>query len=154
MSPYDRLKELGITLPAPVSPVAAFVPFVRTGNLLLLSGQIARKDGKSWRGQLGADVTTEQGVEAARGIAIDLLATLHAAAGDLSLITRIVKLLVLVNSHTSFDEPHKVADGCSILLRDVLGDAGVHARSAIGVAQLPLGSCVEIELIAEVRDAA
>ena len=153
MSPYDRLQSLGITLPEPVAPVAPFVPFVRTGNLLFVSGHIARKDGKPWRGQLGVDISTEEGREAARSAATDLVATLQAATGDLRRVTRIVKLLVLVNSSPSFTDQPRVADGASTLLADVFGPAGVHARSAIGAAQLPLGSCVEIELIAEVVDA-
>ncbi len=98
MSVYEKLSALHITLPTPVAPVAAFVPTVRTGNLLFVSGHIAKLNGKPWVGQLGANITTEQGKEAARGIAIDLLATLHAALGDLNKIARIVKLLVLVNS--------------------------------------------------------
>jgi len=154
MTPYDRLKALGITLPEPVAPVAAFVPFVRTGNLVFVSGHIARKDGKPWRGQLGAELTPEEGRDAARNVAIDLMATLHAATGDLGRVTRIVKLLVLVNCTSVFTEQPKVADGASTLIREVFGAAGEHARSAVGVAQLPLGSCVEIELIAEVRDGA
>jgi len=153
MSPYDRLQSLGITLPEPVAPVAAFVPFVRTGNLLFVSGHIARREGKPWRGQLGVDISTEEGREAARSAATDLVATLQAATGDLRRVTRIVKLLVLVNSSPSFTDQPRVADGASTLLADVFGPAGVHARSAIGAAQLPLGSCVEIELIAEVVDA-
>jgi enamine deaminase RidA (YjgF/YER057c/UK114 family) len=130
--------------------VGAFLPFVRTGNLVFLSGHIAKKDGAPWVGRLGLDVTTEQGKEAARSIGIDLLGTLQAGVGDLNLVTRIVKILVLVNSTPTFTEQHLVANGISELLRDVLGPAGPHARSAFGVAQLPLGSCVEIELIAEV----
>ena len=153
MSPYDRLQSLGITLPEPVAPVAAFVPFVRTGNLLFVSGHIARKDGKPWRGQLGVDISTAEGREAARSAATDLVATLQAATGDLRRVTRIEKLLVLVNSNPSFTDQPRVADGASTLLADVFGPAGAHARSAIGAAQLPLGSCVEIELIAEVVDA-
>ena len=154
MSVYEKLSALHITLPTPVAPVAAFVPTVRTGNLLFVSGHIAKLNGKPWAGQLGANVTTEQGKEAARGIAIDLLGTLHAALGDLNKITRIVKLLVLVNSTPSFTEQHLVANGASELLVQVFnerqGEQGKHARSAIGVAQLPFGACVEIELIAEV----
>ena len=153
MSPYDRLQSLGITLPEPVAPVAAFVPFVRTGNLLFVSGHIARREGKPWRGQLGVDISTEEGREAARSAATDLVATLQAATGDLRRVTRIVKLLVLVNSSPSFTDQPRVADGASTLLADVFGPSGAHARSAIGAAQLPLGSCVEIELIAEVVDA-
>ena len=153
MSVYDQLKSLNISLPHPESPAAAFVPFVRTGNLLFVSGHIARKDGKPWTGKLGADLTTPQGQQAAKAIAIDLLATLQAATGgDLDQIQRIVKLLVLVNSTPAFTEQHLVANGASELLIQVFGpERGAHARSAFGVAQIPLGSCVEIELIAEHR---
>jgi enamine deaminase RidA (YjgF/YER057c/UK114 family) len=150
MSVYERLKARNITLPQIDSPVAAFVPFVRTGNLVFISGHIAKKDGNPWTGKLGADLTTAEGKHAAQSIAIDLLATLQAAVGDLNKIRRIVKLLVLVNSTPSFTEQHLVANGASELLVDVLGERGPHARSAIGIAQIPLGSCVEIELIAEV----
>jgi enamine deaminase RidA (YjgF/YER057c/UK114 family) len=151
MSAYEKLRELGISLPEVTPPAAAFVPAVRTGNLLFVSGHIARKDGKPWTGKLGAEISTEQGKEAARGIAIELLATLHSAAGDLDKIARIVKLLVLVSSSATFNEQHLVANGASELLSQVFGESGKHARSAIGVAQLPLGACVEIELIAELR---
>jgi len=149
MSVYDRLKSLDIVPEAPPSPVGAFVPFVRSGSLLFLSGHIARREGKPWRGRLGGDMTTAQGKEAARAVAIDLIGTLQAGTGDLDRIRRIVKLLVLVNSASDFTEQHLVANGASELLRDVFGDVGAHARSAIGVAQLPFGSCVEIELVAE-----
>ncbi len=150
MSVYEKLAALHITLPQPVPPVAAFVPFVRTGNLLFLSGHIAMKDGKPWAGQLGLNLTTEQGSAAARSIAIDLMGTLHAALGDLNQIKRIVKLMVLVNSSPLFTEQHLVANGASELFARVFGDKGAHARSAFGVAQIPFGSCVEIELVAEV----
>jgi enamine deaminase RidA (YjgF/YER057c/UK114 family) len=149
MSIYERLAARNITLPQLDAPVAAFVPFVRAGNLLFISGHIARKDGKPWTGKLGAELTTAEGKQAAQAIAVDLLATLQAAVGDLSKIRRIVKLLVLVNSATTFTEQHLVANGASELFLDVFGERGAHARSAFGVAQIPLGSCVEIELIAE-----
>jgi len=149
MSVYDTLKKLQISLPAPAAPVAAFVPFVRTGNLLFLSGHIAKKDGKPWSGKLGSELTVAQGQEAARLVAIDLMGTLQAATGDLNRIKRIVKLLVLVNSAPSFTEQHLVANGASELFAQVFGTAGAHARAAFGVAQIPFGSCVEIELIAE-----
>jgi enamine deaminase RidA (YjgF/YER057c/UK114 family) len=151
MSVYEKLSALHITLPTPVPPVAAFVPVARTGNLVFVSGHIAKLNGMPWVGQLGANVTIEQGKEAARGIAMDLLGTLHAALGDLNKITRIVKLLVLVNSTPSFTEQHLVANGASELFVEVFGDQGKHARSAFGVAQIPFGACVEIELIAEVE---
>jgi enamine deaminase RidA (YjgF/YER057c/UK114 family) len=151
MSVYEKLKSLNITLPKLDPPVAAFVPFVRTGNLLFISGHIAKKDGKPWTGKLGVDLTTAEGKQAAQSIAIDLLATLQAAVNDLDNIRRIVKLLVLVNSAPTFTEQHLVANGASELFIEIFGrEYGAHARSAFGVAQIPLGSCVEIELIAEV----
>jgi enamine deaminase RidA (YjgF/YER057c/UK114 family) len=137
---YDRLNALGITPP----PLA-----VRSGNLLFVSGHIAKQDGKPWVGQLGKDVDTATGKQAARAIAIDLIGTLHAALGDLNKISRIVKVMSLVNSTPDFTEQHLVTNGCSELLGEVFGEAGKHARSAFGVAQIPLGACVEIELIAE-----
>jgi enamine deaminase RidA (YjgF/YER057c/UK114 family) len=149
MSVYEKLKSLGISLPEVAPPAAAFVPFVRTGNLIFISGHIARKDGKPLAGKLGAEFDTSQAKEAARGIAIELMGTLHAATGDLNKISRIVKLLVLVNSTPQFVEQHLVANGASELLVQVFGDRGPHARSAFGVAQIPLGACVEIELTAE-----
>jgi enamine deaminase RidA (YjgF/YER057c/UK114 family) len=149
MSVYEKLKSLNIALPKLDPPVAAFVPFVQSGNLVFISGHIAKKDGKPWTGKLGTDLTTAQGKQAAQGIAIDLLATLQAAVGDLNKIRRIVKLLVLVNSAPTFTEQHLVANGASELLMEVFGERGAHARSAFGVAQIPLGACVEIELIAE-----
>jgi enamine deaminase RidA (YjgF/YER057c/UK114 family) len=150
MSVYDRLKGLGIELPPVAVPAAAYVPFVRSGNLVFLSGHIARRDGKPWVGQLGRDIDTATGRLAARAVAIDLLGTLHAAVGDLNRVERIVKLMSLVNSTPAFTEQHLVTNGCSELLAEVFGDKGAHARSAFGVAQIPLGACVEIELIAQV----
>jgi enamine deaminase RidA (YjgF/YER057c/UK114 family) len=150
MSVYDKLKELGITLPPVATPAAAYVPFVRTGNLVFISGHIAKRDGKPWVGQLGKTISTEEGKQAARAIAIDLMGTLHAAVGDLNSVKRIVKLMSLVNSTPDFTEQHLVTNGCSELFGQVFGDKGLHARSAFGVAQVPLGACVEIELIAEV----
>ena len=151
MSVYDKLKALGIYLPPVAPPAAAFLPFVRTGDLIFVSGHIAKRDGQPWTGKLGADLTTTQGKEAARDVAIQLMGTLHAATGDLNKITRIAKLMVLVNSAPSFTEQHLVANGASELFREVFGDLGKHARSAFGVAQIPFGSCVEIELIAELH---
>lgn len=150
MSIHEKLRALNITLPAVATPAAAYVPFVRTGNLIFISGHIAKKDGKAWIGQLGTQLTTAEGKEAARAVAIDLMGTLNSAAGDLNKITRIVKLMVLVNSASTFTEQHLVANGASELFREVFGEKGPHARSAFGVAQIPMGSCVEIELIAEV----
>jgi enamine deaminase RidA (YjgF/YER057c/UK114 family) len=150
MTIADKLKQLNITLPPVAIPAAAYVPFVRTGNLVFLSGHIAKKDGKPWVGQLGKNMATDEGKAAARAIAIDLLGTLQAAVGDLEKVTRIVKLMSLVNSTPDFTEQHLVTNGASELIGEVFGDKGAHARSAFGVAQIPMGACVEIELIAQV----
>ncbi|MEJ7137123.1 RidA family protein [Amphibiibacter pelophylacis] len=149
--PYARLDALNITLPTVATPAAAYLPFVQTGDLVFLSGHIAKRDGQVWTGQLGVNIPTQEGQAAARAVAIDLLGTLQAAAGgDLRRVRRIVKLMCLVNSAPDFTEQHLVANGCSKLLADVMGPAvGPHARSAFGVAQIPLGACVEIELTAE-----
>jgi enamine deaminase RidA (YjgF/YER057c/UK114 family) len=151
MSVYDKLKELGIELPPVSAPAAAYVPFVQTGKLIFVSGQIARKEGTVWVGQLGKNINTEEGKLAARNCATQLMAVLHSATGDLNKIKRIVKVMSLVNSTPDFTEQHIVTNGCSELLGQVFGAAvGAHARSAFGVAQIPLGACVEIELIAEI----
>jgi len=149
VSVYEKLDALHIMLPELTPPVAAFVPFLRSGNLLFSSGHIAKINGKPWVGQLGMNLTTAQGKEAARAVAIDLMGTLHAAVGDLNQIKRIVKLMVLVNSAPAFTEQHLVANGASELFGAVFGETGMHVRSAVGVAQVPFGSCVEIELVAE-----
>jgi enamine deaminase RidA (YjgF/YER057c/UK114 family) len=149
MSVYDKLSELHIQLPPVAVPAAAYVPFVQTGKLIFLSGHIAKKDGKPWVGQLGRTMQTVEGKEAARAVAIDLLGTLHAAVGDLNKIQRIVKVMSLVNSTSDFVEHHLVTNGCSELIGQIFGEKGAHARSAFGVAQLPMGACVEIELVAE-----
>lgn len=149
MSVYDKLSELHIQLPPVAVPAAAYVPFVQTGKLVFLSGHIAKKDGKPWVGQLGRTMQTVEGKEAARAVAIDLLGTLHAAVGDLNKIQRIVKVMSLVNSTPDFVEHHLVTNGCSELIGQIFGEIGAHARSAFGVAQLPMGACVEIELVAE-----
>jgi enamine deaminase RidA (YjgF/YER057c/UK114 family) len=150
MSIAARLQALGIELPPLAVPAAAYLPFVQTGSLVFISGHIAKKDGKPWVGQLGLTMTTEEGKAAARAIAVDLMGTLQAAAGgDLARVKRIVKVMSLVNSTPTFTEQHLVTNGCSELLGEVFGDAGKHARSAFGVAQIPMGACVEIELIAE-----
>ena len=149
MSVYKRLEELKISLPPVATPAAAYVPFAQTGNLVFLSGHISKKDGQVWAGQLGKNIQTEEGKAAARAVAIDLMGSLHAAVGDLNKIKRIVKVMSLVNSTADFTEQHLVTNGCSELLGQVFGEKGAHARSAFGVAQLPMGACVEIELIAE-----
>jgi enamine deaminase RidA (YjgF/YER057c/UK114 family) len=151
MSVNDKLKALNIELPPLAVPTAAYVPFVRTGNLVFVSGHIARKDGKPWVGQLGKEIGTEEGKAAARAVAIDLMGTLNAAVGSLDKVKRIVKVMSLVNSAPTFTEQHLVTNGASELFGEVFGDKGAHARSAFGVAQIPMGACVEIELIAEVE---
>ncbi len=152
MSIQSQLDALGIKLPPLAVPAAAYVPFVRSGRLVFISGHIARQDGKPWVGQLGLTMTTEQGKAAARAIAIDLLGTLNAAANGLDNVARIVKVMSLVNSTPTFTEQHLVTNGCSELFGQVFGpEIGAHARSAFGVAQIPMGACVEIELIAELK---
>jgi enamine deaminase RidA (YjgF/YER057c/UK114 family) len=152
MSIYQKLKELNITLAPPAAPVAAYVMYVQTGNLVFISGHIAKNaDGSPNAGQLGKNVTVEQGQQAARAIAIDLVGTLQqACGGDLTRVKRIVKLMSLVNSTPDFTDHHLVTNGASELLGELFGDAGKHARSAFGVAQIPRGACVEIEMIAEI----
>jgi enamine deaminase RidA (YjgF/YER057c/UK114 family) len=149
MNAYDKLKALNITLPAVSVPAAAYLPFMQTGNLVFLSGHLAKKDGKVIVGQLGKNMSTEEGKAAARAVAIDLMGTLEAAVG-LGKVKRIVKLMSLVNSTSDYTEQHLVTNGASELFGEIFGDAGKHARSAFGVAQIPMGACVEIELIAEV----
>lgn len=153
----ERLHAQQITLPDEAPPVVAgyvpvFVPFVRTGNLLYLSGRLAKKDGELWIGKLGDQLTSAEGKAAARGIAIEMLATMQAALGDLENIRRIVRLLVMANCAPQYTEPHVVANGASELFMEVFGERGAHARSAVGVAQLPFGVCVEMDLIVEVAD--
>jgi enamine deaminase RidA (YjgF/YER057c/UK114 family) len=152
--PEEQLKALNITLPPVAVPAAAYVPFVQTGSLIFISGHIAKKDGKPWVGQLGKTMGTDEGKQAARAIAIDLMGTLKAALGaqgkDLGSVRRVVKVMSLVNSTPDFTEQHLVTNGCSELLAQIFGPAGAHARSAFGVAQIPMGACVEIEMIVEV----
>ncbi|PWF55030.1 RidA family protein [Massilia glaciei] len=154
MTVIDKLAALNITLNAPAAPAAAYVMYVQTGNLVFISGHLAKdKDGAIVVGQLGKNVSTEQGQAAARNIAIDLIGTLReACGGDLERVKRIVKVMSLVNSTPDFTEQHLVTNGCSELLGEVFGDAGKHARSAFGVAQIPRGACVEIEMIVELAD--
>jgi len=152
MSIHQRLQDKNIQLPPVSAPAAAYLPFVQTGQLVFISGHIAKQDGKPWVGQLGTNMDTETGKQAAEAIAIDLLGTLQTACGgDLNRVKRIVKVLSLVNSSPTFTEHHLVTNGCSELLVHILGEAGAHARSAFGVAQLPMGACVEIELVAELH---
>ncbi len=150
----DRLARLGLQLPPPPAPIAAFAPYVRHGDTIYTSGQIAVRDGQLVAtGRLGAEVDLAAGQEAARVCALNVLAQLQAAAGSLDAVTRLVKLTVYVACTGEFAQQPQVADGASQLLLDVLGAAGAHARSAIGVAALPLGTPVEVEAIAEVGTA-
>ena len=152
MSFYEKLEALQIKLPAVAAPAAAYVMYAQTGNTVFISGHIAKQNGQVWVGQLGKDISTETGKAAARAVAIDLIATLQSACGgDLNRVQRIVKLLSLVNSTSDFTEQHLVTNGASELLVEVFGEQGKHARSAFGVAQIPLGACVEIELIVELK---
>lgn len=151
MSIEQRLAELGIRLPEPAAPVAAYVPAVEACGLLYISGQVSQKDGQRITGRLGENLDLEAGREAARSCAIMLLAQLKAALGSLDRVTRIVKLGVFVNSTANFTDHPKVADGCSVLMAEVFGDLGKHARSAVGVPSLPLGVAVEIDAIVAIR---
>ena len=157
MSPIDeRLKSLNIVLPDVMSPVVdgyvpAFASFIRSGDQIHLSGRLGKKDGKLLCGKVGGEISLEQGKVAARGVAIELLAVLKAAIGDLGCVRRIVKLFVMVNGAPNFTEPHRIADGASELLVQVFGERGIHSRSAVSVAQVPFGACVEIDMIAEIE---
>ncbi len=149
----EKLAQLGVTLPDSPSPIANYVPAVRTGNLLFLSGvgPAAGPDGKVPAGKVGSDLTVEEGYEAARLVGINLLARLKAELGDLDRVTLVVKLLSMVNSSPDFTQPPAVANGCSDLLVEVFGEKGRHARSAVGMAALPNNIPVEIEMIVEVE---
>jgi enamine deaminase RidA (YjgF/YER057c/UK114 family) len=152
MSTDNRLAELGITLPQAAAPVAAYVPAVEQGGLLHISGQVSfAEDGNLILGRLGEDMNLERGTEAARRCGIMLLAQMKAALGSLDRVERIVKLGVFVNSAPTFTDQPKVANGASELMQDVFGEAGRHARSAVGVAVLPLGVAVEVDAIVAVK---
>ena len=152
MSAETRIRELGIELPTPSAPVANYVPAVRTGNLVFLSGQGPRTPGGGLvTGRLGDDMSIDDGYQAARTVAIGLLASLKAEIGNLDRVTRVVKLLAMVNSAPGFGDQPKVANGVSDLLVEVFGDKGKHARSAVGMAALPGGIPVEVEMIVEVQ---
>lgn len=152
MSIDQRLAELGISLPEPAAPVAAYVPAVEQAGLLHVSGQISfAEDGSLIKGRLGEDMDLDGGIAAARRCAIMLLAQINAALGSLDRVERVVKLSVFVNSAPSFTDQPKVANGASELMQQVFGDAGRHARSAIGVAVLPLGVAVEVDAIVAVK---
>jgi enamine deaminase RidA (YjgF/YER057c/UK114 family) len=147
----DRLTALNITLPTPAAPVASYVPAVLAGNLLHISGQVSMADGALITGRLGEDMTLEQGQAAARACALMLAAQMQKALGSLDRVERIVKLGVFVNSTPDFTDHPKVANGCSDTIEEIFGDAGKHARSAVGVAALPLGVAVEVDAIVAVR---
>ena len=148
--PSATLQALGIALRKPGAPAASYVMAVSTGSTIFLSGHIAKKDGQVWVGKLGENMDTASGKEAARSVAIDLLSTLQDHLGSIDQVKRVVKVMGLVNSTSSYTEQHLVINGCSELINEIFGDAGKHARSAFGVAQIPLGSCVEIEMIVEI----
>ena len=152
----ERLAALKIVLPGEPPAIVSgytpiFAPYVRTGSLVSLSGRLAKKDGAVWSGKLGRELTAREGREAARGVAIELLSSLRAAAGDLDRVQQIVRLMVLVNSTPDFTEPHVVANGASEVFVQLFGERGTHARTAMCVAQLPFGACVEIEMLAEIE---
>lgn len=153
MTPEERLAEMKITLPAVAKPAANYVPAVRTGSLLYISGQISRDEkGGTIAGKVGSDLTAEQAAAAARRTAIALIAVLKAELGDLRRVKRIVRVGGFVNSAPGFTQQSAVMNGCSDLLVAVFGDAGKHARTSIGVAELPVNAAVESDLIAEITD--
>ncbi len=153
MSIDARLAELGLSLPEPAAPVAAYVPVVVASGLAYVSGQVSIVDGHLLRGRLGEDLGLEQGVAAARACGMMILAQLHAALGSLDRVERVVKLGVFVNSAPGFTEQPQVANGASELMVAVFGEAGKHARSAVGVPVLPLGVAVEVDAIVALRPA-
>jgi len=146
-----RLAELGITLPAAAAPAANYVPFVLTGNQLWVAGQVCFWDGKlKYRGKVGADISVEDGIDAARVCGLNILAQAKAALGDLDRVVRVIKLGGFVNAPGSFSEHPKIINGASDLIVDVFGDKGKHARFAVGASGLPLDSSVEIDAVMEV----
>ena len=154
----ENLHSAGITLPDVVPPVVegytpAFAPFIRAGSQIHISGRLAKRGDEIFAGKLGAGISLEEGRAAARDVAIELLSVLNQAAGGLDRVSRIVKILVFVNGAPGFIDPHRVADGASQLLVEILGEPGRHARSAVVAADLPFGACLEIEMIAEITDA-
>ena len=149
---FFRLAELGITLPEAAAPVAAYVPAVEANGLLHISGQVSQENGQFIKGRLGEDLQLEDGVRAARACGLMLLAQIHKAVG-LDRVERIVKLGVFVNSSGDFTDQPKVANGASELMQEVFGEAGRHARAAVGVPSLPLGVAVEVDAVVAVRPA-
>lgn len=152
MTPSQRLAELKITLPPPPKPVAAYIPGLRVGNLVMCSGQLPFVDGKlSAMGKVGREVTLEAAQVAARLAGLNALAILAEAAGGIDRISRIVRLCVFVNSAAGFTDQPKVANGASELMTEIFGEAGKHVRAAVGAAELPLNACVEVEAVAECK---
>ena len=149
----NRLSELGVTLPESAAPAANYVPFVRTGTQLFISGQLPMDTGKiAFTGKLGGGVSVDDGKAAAKACAINLLAQAKAATGDLDKVVRLVKIVGFVNSTAEFTDQPQVINGASDFLVDAMGDAGRHARSAVSAASLPFGAAVEIEAIFEIKD--
>lgn len=150
----NNLANLGITLPESPAAVANYVPVVRTGNLIYLSGvgPAKKSDGSEFKGKLGSDLNVEEGYDAARHTAINIIARLKGYLGDLDRVDQIVKVLSMVNSDPNFVDPPAVTNGCSDLLVEVFGEKGKHARSAVGVATLPGGMPIEIEVIVQISD--
>ena len=153
MTIEDKLAELGLTLPQPAAPVAAYVPVVIAGGMAYVSGQVSMKDGHLIKGRLGESMTPEEGIAAAQACGLMIVAQLKAALGDLSRVEKIVKLGAFVSSTADFVDQPKVANGASELMVALFGEAGRHARSAVGVPVLPLGVAVEIDAIVAVRAA-
>lgn len=155
MDRIDRkLKELGLALPEAAAPVAAYVPAVEANGLLHISGQLPFKDGKIVTGRLGEGISIEEGQEAAQRCGLMLVAQMKSALGDLSRVERIVRLGVFVNSHSDFTDQAKVANGASELMVALFGDAGRHARAAVGVPVLPLGAAVEVDAVVQISPSA
>lgn len=148
----DRLRALGFTLPTPIAPVANYVPFVRSGNLVHISGQLSNNGQGGIKGTVGVDVSLEDAVEGARWCGLNLLAQMKAAAGDLDDVVRVVKLNAFVQAGPEFYNIPQVVNGCSDLMVEVLGEAGKHARSAVGMYKIPLGFAVEVDALIEVLD--
>lgn len=152
MSFEAKVQELGITIPSPAKPLAAYVPAVKSGNLVFVSGQLPSKDGQMLhKGLLGREVNVEQGYESARACAINCLGAVKSLVGSLDNIVRIVKVTGFVAAVPDFTDHPKVVNGASELMQQIFGEHGVHARAAVGMASLPLGVPVEVEMIVEVK---
>ena len=149
----EKLAAAGIILPEAAAPVASYVPAVESGNLLHISGQVSSSNGKLITGRLGEDMTLEQGQDAAKACALMVVAQIKKAAGSLDRVERIVKLGVFVNSTPDFHDHPKVANGCSDMMEMIFGEAGKHARAAVGVAALPMGVAVEVDAVVALKPA-